>query len=48
MCRIGKYIPDVSDKERRASNLWGVADVQREEGVPRQMSSHTQREEGDG
>jgi hypothetical protein len=28
MCRIGKYIPDVSDKERRASsNLWGAADV---------------------
>ena len=44
MCRIGKYITDVSDKERRAStsNLWGAADSKYKErrGQERQMSSH--------
>jgi hypothetical protein len=27
MCRIGKYIPDVSDKERRASLICGERQI---------------------
>ena len=51
MCRIGKYIPDVSDKERRhliCGERQIASDKRRVSRQERQMSSHMQREEGNG